>query len=165
MNWLLGFGDIIGHGETDVGQFDEPKVVDYVSGSALFIKADVMGKIGLLDSTLFLYNEDVDWCLRARKGGYKILYTPTTTVFHKHGASMRHAEESSLYYSHRNRIILMSKHATKRQLILAFLPMLTRFFGAVGYYFARWELSSVRAVCRAYYDGIISTLYSKRKVI
>ena len=165
MNWLLGFGDIIGHGETDVGQFDQPREVDYVTGSALLIKTGVVREIGLLDTRLFLFNEDVDWCLRAKKGGHNIVYTPGATVFHKHGASIRHVGERAVYYSHRNRILLMSRHATKRQLILAFLPMFTRFIAALGYYLAHGKLPWALAICRAYYDGIVSALFRKRKAM
>lgn len=163
VNWLLGFGEDIGEGKTDVGQFNQLKEVDYVSGSVLLIKSGVIKEIGLLDGGFFLYNEDADWCLRARKGGYKILYTPMTTVFHKQGASTKRVEKKTLYYSHRNRILLLSKHATKKQLILAFLPMFIRFISALGYYFVRGKLPCVLAIGKAYYDGILAVLsHTKR---
>ena len=162
MNWLLGFGNNTVRDRTDLSQFDVLKHVDFVSGSALLIRADVVREIGLLDSKLFLYNEDVDWCLRVKKAGYSILYTPTATVFHKSGASTKYLGENALYYNHRNRILIMSKHATKKQLIVAFLPMFTRFVGAVGYYFAHGKLTCVRAVCRAYYDGMVDVLMADK---
>lgn len=46
--------------------------VDYVTGSLVFIKKKVLEKIGLWDERYFLYYEDVDFCFRAKRGGFKI---------------------------------------------------------------------------------------------
>ena len=57
--------------------------VDYVSGCAMLIKRPVFEKIGLLDKRFFLYFEDVDFCLRAKKAGFKIAVEPKSVVLHK----------------------------------------------------------------------------------
>lgn len=46
--------------------------VDYVSGSLMFIKRTVIEKIGLWDENYFFYYDEVDYCCRAKKAGYKI---------------------------------------------------------------------------------------------
>lgn len=62
---------------------DSPKgPVDYVSGCCLLIKKEVFEKIGLFDERFFLYYEDVDFCLRARKAGFEIGVETSTVVYH-----------------------------------------------------------------------------------
>jgi GT2 family glycosyltransferase len=57
--------------------------INYVSGCAMLIKKAVWEKIGFLDERFFLYYEDVDYCLRAQKAGFKIGLCPQVKVFHQ----------------------------------------------------------------------------------
>ena len=59
------------------------KETDYACGTSIFIKKEVINKIGLLDKTFFMYYEETDWNYRAKKNNYKIIYVPSTKVFHK----------------------------------------------------------------------------------
>ncbi len=54
----------------DIGQYDEKMNFDYINGSALLIKREVLEEIGLLDKKFFLYFEETDLALRASKKGY-----------------------------------------------------------------------------------------------
>lgn len=56
--------------------------IDYVSGCAMLIRRPVLEKIGLLDERYFLYFEDADFCLRARRAGFKIAVEPKSVVIH-----------------------------------------------------------------------------------
>jgi GT2 family glycosyltransferase len=79
-----------GEHEEDTGQYDKVEFVDYVTGAALLIKAEVIRKIGLLDEGFTpLYFEDTDWCVRVRLIGYKIAYAPHPTFIHHCGASAK----------------------------------------------------------------------------
>ena len=73
----------IGIRQTDRGQFDQIQDVDYVTGCALMIRHTVIEQIGLLDESYPMYNEDSDWCFRARKSGYRVIYTPAGKLWHK----------------------------------------------------------------------------------
>lgn len=55
---------------------------DYFSGVCLLIKSNVFEKIGLLDDHYFLYYEDADFCLRAKKAGFKLGFSPKSSIFH-----------------------------------------------------------------------------------
>ncbi|OQA93458.1 MAG: N-acetylglucosaminyl-diphospho-decaprenol L-rhamnosyltransferase [Microgenomates group bacterium ADurb.Bin219] len=70
-----------------------PMVVEAVSGGAMAISREVVDKIGLLDERYFMYFEDLDYCRRARKAGFKIFYFPQAQVIHEHGASGRNLAE------------------------------------------------------------------------
>lgn len=70
---------------------NKPFEVDWLMGSALMTKRDCLNKVGLLDERFFMYFEDVDWSLRFRKAGYKIIYYPKAIFTHYHiRASLRH---------------------------------------------------------------------------
>jgi len=77
----------IGIRETDHGQFDDEREVDYITGCALMARREVFETSGLLDPSYVAYYEDVDFCMRARRAGYRILYAPGGKVWHKISAS------------------------------------------------------------------------------
>jgi len=77
----------IGIRRIDHGQFDRIRNVDYVTGCALMIRRSVIDKIGLLDKSFRMYNEDADWCLRAREAGYRVVYAPEGKLWHKISSS------------------------------------------------------------------------------
>ncbi|MBU1920653.1 glycosyltransferase family 2 protein [bacterium] len=82
-----GTGAHIGIRETDRGQYDEQREVDYITGCALMMKRAVIEEIGLLDPAYYFYWEDADWCMRARKAGSRVVYVPTAKLWHKISAS------------------------------------------------------------------------------
>ena len=63
----------------------EPIEVEAVSGCSLFIKKDVIEKVGLLDEDFFMYGEDMDYSIRLKKTGYKLYVIPETVVLHDVG--------------------------------------------------------------------------------
>lgn len=77
----------IGIRETDNGQYDQARYVDYVTGCALFAKRALIEKIGGLDPSYLAYYEDTDFCFRARAAGFKVAYAPKGKVWHKISAS------------------------------------------------------------------------------
>jgi GT2 family glycosyltransferase len=56
-----------------------------VSGSCMFIRRAVLDQIGLLDELFFAYQEDADFCYRARQAGWKIVYHPGAQIVHYGG--------------------------------------------------------------------------------
>lgn len=85
--------------------------VDAVSGTAMMVKREVIEKVGMLDPTFFCYFEDTDWCIRARKTGYRVVIVPMSKIWHKGGASTGGgATPTSIYYSVRNHLLVMNKN-------------------------------------------------------
>jgi GT2 family glycosyltransferase len=77
----------IGIRETDRGQYDAARDVDYVSGCALLARREVFERVGLLDTAYRAYFEDADLCRRAARAGFRIRYVPTAKVWHRISAS------------------------------------------------------------------------------
>jgi N-acetylglucosaminyl-diphospho-decaprenol L-rhamnosyltransferase len=61
--------------------------VDWVPGASLMIKREVFESIGLMDEDYFLYYEETDFCLHAKRSGWQCWYVPDSRVFHVAGAS------------------------------------------------------------------------------
>ncbi|MFN4294777.1 MAG: glycosyltransferase family 2 protein [Thermoflexales bacterium] len=68
---------------------DEQADVDSVVGACMMLRAEVIARIGLLDEQFFMYGEDLDWCLRAKQAGYRVVYYPDVTVHHVKRAASR----------------------------------------------------------------------------
>jgi N-acetylglucosaminyl-diphospho-decaprenol L-rhamnosyltransferase len=64
---------------------DEPVQVDWVGGAAMMVRRAVFEKIGLLDESFFVYYEETDFCLRAKRGGWSSWYVPASIIVHLEG--------------------------------------------------------------------------------
>lgn len=64
-----------------------PVQADWVAGASLLVRKAVFDRIGLLDDGFFMYYEEVDFCLRARREGWTCWYVPTSKVVHLVGQS------------------------------------------------------------------------------
>ena len=83
VNWILGRTRHMENAERDSGQARMTKDVEYISGACMMIKKEVFEKIGLFDERFFMYFEDVDFCLRAKKAGFSVEIDPKTIVEHQ----------------------------------------------------------------------------------
>ncbi len=63
--------------------------VDWLVGAFLMARREVFEQAGLLDEAFFMYSEEVEWCHRVRKAGWRIVYLPEVTIVHHEGASSR----------------------------------------------------------------------------
>ncbi len=59
-----------------------PIEVDWVSGGCLLVRGEIFQRVGGMDESFFLYSEDVEWCARIKREGWKIYYLSTTHIIH-----------------------------------------------------------------------------------
>jgi hypothetical protein len=100
--------------EPDVTQFNEPRDVDYISGCAMLLCRAALEQVGPFDPEFFAYHEDLDWCTRARRAGYRVTYIPSAIVYHRMHASTGGGGLRSpiSYLSARNSILFVRKNAS-----------------------------------------------------
>lgn len=112
IDWNNIIGKHIGVDEVDNGQYNHKKELDFATGAAILVKREVFEKIGLFDEKYFLYLEDMDFCVRAKRAGFKIIYEPEAVLWHKNAASAG-GSGSKLqdYYITRNRLLFAYKFA------------------------------------------------------
>jgi GT2 family glycosyltransferase len=67
--------------------YNKLNYVDWVSGACFLVRKDIIRDVGQIDEKIFMYGEEVEWCYRIKRAGYKILYTPKAIIYHHKGAS------------------------------------------------------------------------------
>lgn len=86
--------------------YDSQAEVDQLMGAALLVRRSVIDRIGVMDEGFFMYYEEVDLCLRIKKAGWRIVFTPDAVINHIGGVSSKQAPvqmrimavKSLLYY-------------------------------------------------------------------
>jgi hypothetical protein len=75
--------------------------VDAISGSFMMFPKEIYEKVGGLDEQFFMYGEDLDFCYRVQKAGFKVLYVHSTQIIHYKGESTRRSslDETKIFYS------------------------------------------------------------------
>lgn len=82
--------------------------VSFLSGCVWLIRLEAVKKIGKLDERFFLYVEDVDYCYRMKRAGYRLTCTKDSVIYHKESRSSVY-KPIIAYYNTRNRMLLASK--------------------------------------------------------
>jgi GT2 family glycosyltransferase len=100
--------------EVDSGQYESIRDTDFVSGCAMMVRSGVFEKVGFLDEKFAMYLEDLDFCLRAKNSGFKVVYAPVKTVWHKNAQSSSVGSQTQDYYVTRNRLLFAVKYAKTR---------------------------------------------------
>jgi len=76
------WGQQIGGGQRDIGQYTDNQEVEGVVFACAYIKRAVIDKLGGLNETFFSYFEDTDYCFAARKAGFNIVCCGKVTLIH-----------------------------------------------------------------------------------
>lgn len=99
----------------------------WVSGSCLLTLRAHLESVGGLDEAFFLYEEDVDLCVRIGRRGYRILFTPAAEVLHHKGRSMARVPGQARFEYHRSHLLYYRKHRGP-----ATVALLRAYLAAVG---------------------------------
>ena len=90
-----------------------PFPIDHPLGAAIMIRREALEDIGLLDESFFMYCEEVDWSIRARRLGWEIYQIPSARVVHHSGQSTQQFREEMMVELWRSRYLLYNKHYPK----------------------------------------------------
>jgi GT2 family glycosyltransferase len=106
---------IHGRNELDGPKFAGIRDVDQVIGCGYLWRRAALEDIGLLDTQFFGYHEDVDWCWRARRRAWRVVFCGDAIVYHKGGVSTDKRYRRAMpvmYFLGRNAILFTRKHGT-----------------------------------------------------
>lgn len=99
-----------GHGERDVGQYDEPQAIFGACGGAAVYRRSALEEVGPFDESFFALYEDVDWAFRAQLAGFSCRYVPAAVAYHMGGATLgKGLTDFTRYHLWRNAIWLVAK--------------------------------------------------------
>jgi hypothetical protein len=109
---IFGFGFARDKGKIDNKEKESIEKINYASGTCLFTSKIVLDKIGLLDSFLFLYHDDLDMGWRAAHVGISSFYVPKSIVYHAESYSIKWSSKK-FYWLERNRKYCLLTHYSK----------------------------------------------------
>jgi O-antigen biosynthesis protein len=118
---------------------DENKTyeVDAVSGSFMMLRREVYEKIGGLDEQFFMYGEDLDWCYRVQKSGYKVFYVHSTQIIHYKGESTKRSSLDETKHFYNAMHLFVKKHLSTSFIVEIILRSAIIFRKFVAYLGAR----------------------------
>jgi GT2 family glycosyltransferase len=157
------FGRVYQRGvfEEDRGQYDRVDEIFYAKGAAAMFKRKVLREVGVLDPDYFIYYEETDLCWRIWLRGYKIVYVPSSVVYHKGGATMGTKRSPEAIFSDRkNHITTLIKNYSLRNLARYLPPILTRML----LFSVKLALKGRRDMAAAYLKAIIWNIVNLREL-
>ena len=158
INWWLG--NIKEYKYIVDNRKDKENIIerDFVWATSVLIKREVFETVGLLDPFFFFGIEEYDFCTRAKKGGFRIVYVPKSKIWHKGRASSTKLrkypelkrfiskQRGFLYYKHYHR--LFQKHLPPIIYLLPFSIFMAKKFIKAGIIFTRYLISGNMAKIR-----------------
>jgi N-acetylglucosaminyl-diphospho-decaprenol L-rhamnosyltransferase len=109
---------------------DDSHLTDWIAGASMMIRREAMVETGLLDENYFLYFEEVDYCLRARRLGWECWYVPSSHVVHLVGAttgisdSRREVPRKPQYWFNSRRYFFIKNYGRKTLALSDFMFLL-----------------------------------------
>ena len=154
-----------GAGAADGPPWQGVRDVDAVIGNGYLWRRAALEQVGLLDEAFFGYHEDVEWCMRARRAGWRVVYAGSASIIHRGGSSSASGHARifpARYFLGRNALLFVRRYAGRAErvrfaatcttaLTARLLRALARRALASG---ARSELALELAYARGLWDGL-----------
>ena len=144
-----------GRGKTDHGQYDRIEDVDYFPGFGFMARREVFEKLNFLDERFYGYgHEDTDFCVRAARLGYRVVYVPQAVMWHRGSATIGSYSPRKKYLEAVNSVYFVRKYGSIQQ------SLKYVFFAGLGLIYAfivqssRGNHSAVLAKARGIWDGL-----------
>jgi GT2 family glycosyltransferase len=106
--YLAGYYPRIGHGLKYSDIAHEPFEVDYLGH--VLVRRNLLAEVGLFDEDFYVYGEDTDFCIRIRRGGYRILQVPAAVTYHAGSGTVGQGSVRYVYFFERAHMRLVLKH-------------------------------------------------------
>lgn len=115
----------LGYHQFDLSNSDQIRECDWISGSCFLAPKKLFLNLGGFDEEYFFYFEDIDFCLKAKRAGYKLLYCPKAILYHSYGKTIsKESVEKIFYLGYASRWRCLLKNANSLQIISSFFFLL-----------------------------------------
>jgi GT2 family glycosyltransferase len=127
---------------------------DYVIGCCWLLNRVVLGELGCFDPEYYINHWEVDYCLRAKQRGFRIIYEPQATAKHKIPLAGTPGLDR-IYYLYRNKIMLIRKNPEFFKLHLAFPLCFSLSLGRILFSFS-WQgkVLEMKSALLGLFDGL-----------
>ncbi len=146
---FLGFGTTSEYNKPDHLIVDYPEIHGYASGCSFIARQEVYEAIGGWNEEYYMYHDDIEFSLKTRLAGYRIVLAPLSIIFHKYEFSR---SVRMLYYMERNRYLLVFSFYPVSVIFLLIPALVVMSLGLFGFsllkgWFFAW-LRSFAYFCR-----------------
>ena len=148
--------------ETDNGQYDEPQQVFWATGAAMFVKSRVWKEVNGLDGFFFAHQEEIDFCWRLQKAGYKIYCCPQSVVYHVGGGTLPKTNLRKTFLNFRNNNIMLLKNLPPLQKIWKVPARLLLDIVFACKALLQGDAATFSAVCKAHFS-VLKWLFIKKE--
>jgi GT2 family glycosyltransferase len=144
---------------------DIPQKVDWVVGAAIMVRREAVTRVGGFDSRYRMYSEEVEWCWRLRRYGWKTAYLPTVDITHHEGASASQNLAARQQDFDRSRVRLMRQMYGQNWAAVVRVALLANYLLLLLRESGKWLLGHRRALRRErvalYWRALTSGLRSQ----
>ena len=105
---IAGLGRLVPHDGFDPSR---ERDVDWICGSFMLIRRECLDAVGAFDERFFAYDEDIDWCVRARRAGWAVRFWPGASLVHLGGGVAPYMRDKTFVHF-RSRLTYLRKHHT-----------------------------------------------------
>ncbi len=138
--------------------------VFWASGACFFLRKEVFIAVGGFDEDFFCYQEEIDFCWRAKRHGYDISTIGQSEVYHLgNGSAIRSARK--VFYNHRNSLMMLFKNTSLSYLLIILPSRLMMDFFVGIFYLCQFKLSRLKAIMNSHWFFFrnFSIILKKRK--
>ncbi len=162
---IFGFGFARDKGEVDKNTHLKIEEVGYASGTCLFTSSKVLKKIGLFDSFIFLYHDDLDLGWRAAQMGIKSFFVPKSIIYHAESYSLKWSEKKFFWLERNRKYCLLTHYSKQTQKKMFFSIIITDllvwiFYISKGFFKAKMkadiEIRNNKEIIQKKYDELES---------
>ncbi len=143
---------------------NEIQDVDWVTGAALMARREAIEQVGPLDEGFFMYSEELDWCRRFRRAGWRVVYLPTARIVHYVGKSSEQVLPARHIHFQTSKVRYFRKYHGPIAAEVLRLVILGNYLWQMGLEGGKWLLGHKRALraerLKAYWQVLRSGLRS-----
>jgi GT2 family glycosyltransferase len=156
MDCAGGFIDQYGYHHYEVGcgekaeKYNRAYEIFYAKGAGMILKREALKCSGLFDPRIFMYYDETDLCWRLRLCGYKVVFVPTSLVYHAAGETASGLQaEKRLYFSTRNHFFVLLKNFGDKNMVRALSISLVWELRNIGKFVLKREPALASATVKA----------------
>lgn len=144
-------GRIFNEVEADHGQYNDSVDIFWATGACMFVRAKQFHEVGGFDADFWAHMEEIDLCWRLKNRGYRIVYTPESTVYHVGGGTLSYDNPRKLYLNFRNNLWLLYKNLPDNQLLRILSIRMILDAVAAFKLLSEFNVNGIKSVLKAHY--------------
>lgn len=149
---MIGINPYIGK-NAESFQFPEIFPVDFVNGCGMLVHRKVYQTVGMMDTRLFIYHEEVDLCWRVRLAGFRMAAVPNAKMWHKISSIMGKQKPKTRYLQTRNQIWVFRRYASGLKKVIMFFFSVGRAFRLIFQDAKMHQLGLLPHLWRGWWEG------------